>query len=59
MDTLERLLLDEQGATAIEYALIAAAIALLSISAFALFGQSLEGKFSYVGESVTNASPPP
>jgi pilus assembly protein Flp/PilA len=46
--TLLRLLRDENGATAIEYGLIAALIALVLISAFVAFGSSLGNMFGYI-----------
>jgi pilus assembly protein Flp/PilA len=46
--TLLRLLRDEKGATAIEYGLIAALIALVLISAFVTFGANLGNMFNYI-----------
>jgi pilus assembly protein Flp/PilA len=39
---------DESGVTAIEYALIAALIAVAAIAAFTLVGTNLSNTFSYV-----------
>jgi pilus assembly protein Flp/PilA len=45
---VKRLLSDESGATAIEYGLIAALIAVAAIAAFSLVGTSLSGIFNTV-----------
>lgn len=50
--TIARFLADESGATAIEYGLIAALMAVASILAFTVLGGSLSDMFNYV---VTNA----
>ena len=48
----------EDGATAIEYGLIAALIAVTLIAAFVIFGDALMGMFGYVrdrsGEAMNN-----
>ena len=49
---------DEEGATAIEYGLIAALVAVASFGAFATFGNSANNMFSYVAGSVSDASSP-
>ena len=43
---------DESGATAIEYGLIAAGIAVAIIDAVGLLGTSLEGMFTTVGAAL-------
>ncbi len=43
---------DESGATAIEYGLIAALIAVVVIGALTLLGTSLESKFNEVSNSL-------
>ena len=43
---------DESGATAIEYGLIAAGIAVAIITAIGLLGTSLEGMFTEVGAAL-------
>ncbi|MCW8915942.1 MAG: Flp family type IVb pilin [Magnetovibrio sp.] len=43
---------DESGATAIEYGLIAALIAVVIISALTLLGTSLESNFNDVSDSL-------
>ncbi len=46
---------DESGATAIEYGLIAALIAVAIIAALGLVGNSTKNVFNRVGNSLTNA----
>lgn len=46
---------DEQGATAIEYGLIAALIAVVIIGALTLLGTSISEKFSTIAASVSAA----
>ena len=46
--TIRKLIHDEDGATAIEYGLIAALIAVAAIAAFQLVGTSLSGIFNTV-----------
>jgi len=43
---------DQSGVTAIEYALIAALIAVAAISAFSLVGSNLSSTFSYVASQL-------
>jgi pilus assembly protein Flp/PilA len=45
----------EDGATAIEYGLIAALIAVTLIAAFVIFGDALVGLFGYVRDRSGNA----
>ncbi|MBS1038064.1 Flp family type IVb pilin [Gluconobacter cerinus] len=47
---------DEVGATAIEYGLIAAAIAVVIIGAVKTVGTNLSGTFSTVGSAVASSS---
>jgi pilus assembly protein Flp/PilA len=49
MDTVSRFLKDESGATAIEYGLIAALIAVAIITALTSVGSKLGGTFNKVG----------
>ena len=49
---LSRFRADENGATAIEYALIAAGISLTIIAAVSGVGSSLSGRFSAVSSSL-------
>jgi pilus assembly protein Flp/PilA len=46
---------NEDGATAIEYGLITALIAVGLIAAFVVFGESLLGLFGYVRDKSTTA----
>lgn len=49
---LSNLIRDESGVTAIEYALIAALIAVAAIAAFTLVGTSLSTTFSTVANKI-------
>ena len=49
MDLIQRFIRDESGATAIEYGLIAALIAVTIIAAVTLIGSRLDTTFSEVG----------
>jgi pilus assembly protein Flp/PilA len=51
-----RFLKDESGATAIEYGLIAALIALAIISGASLIGTSLSEKFTEIGNTLDAAT---
>lgn len=46
---------DESGATAIEYGLIAALIAVVIIGALQLLGGSISEKFTEIGTAIDNA----
>jgi pilus assembly protein Flp/PilA len=50
-----RFLKDESGATAIEYGLIAALIAVVLVTALTAVGGSLEGAFEKISTSVDSA----
>jgi pilus assembly protein Flp/PilA len=52
---VQRFTFDESGATAIEYGLIAALMAVASIAAFIAFGGSLTGLFNYVADEAGGA----
>jgi len=52
---VNRFIKDESGATAIEYGLIAALIAIALIGGLTALGTALNTKFAGVGTSVTNA----
>ena len=52
---LRRFASDEGGATAIEYGLIAALMAVACITAFMTFGNSLAGLFGFVRDRAGNA----
>ena len=46
---------DERGVTAIEYALIAALIGIVIIAGASTLGTTINGKFSAISASITNA----
>ncbi len=54
-----RFINDESGATAIEYGLIAALIAVAVITALQLVGTELTGTFNKVGNKLTEANAAP
>jgi len=58
MKIFKKLLLDEQGATAIEYGLIAALIAVAAITAMQSLGGELKNTFSTVSTTLTTANTP-
>ena len=49
---------DENGATAIEYGLIAGLISVVIITAITLVGSSLEGIFDYIGTTLAGVPTP-
>jgi len=53
---LTRFIRDEDGATAIEYGLIAALIAVVIIGALTLLGSSISSKFDTIATAVSAAS---
>ncbi|AKR57180.1 hypothetical protein GCM10011321_39480 [Youhaiella tibetensis] len=53
--TLKRFAADEAGATAIEYSLIAALIAMIAITAMIALGGGTSGLFNYVTEKTSAA----
>lgn len=52
-----RFLKDESGATAIEYGLIAALIAVVAIGAMTQIGTGLDATFNSVSEELNGAAP--
>ncbi len=56
MNLVRRLINDESGATAIEYGLIAALVAVAIIAALTALGTSLDSLFSNVATTVSNAA---
>jgi len=56
MTFFKNLVRDEQGATAIEYGLIAALIAVAAITALTAVGNSLEGTFNKVSGDLNTAN---
>ncbi|WP_333836257.1 Flp family type IVb pilin [Novosphingobium sp.] len=55
MTLIRNLLRNEEGATAIEYGLIAALIAVAAITAMGALGNSLSNTFNYVSNDMNNA----
>jgi len=55
MKLINKILKDEAGATAIEYGLIAALIAVAAITAMGSLGNSLSNTFTFVSGQMTNA----
>ena len=56
MTTVARFMDDESGATAIEYGLIAALIAVGIIAAATVLGDSLSGLFNRISDELENAT---
>ena len=56
MKFFQSMLHDESGATAIEYGLIAALVAVAAIAAMTFLGGELEGIFAGVGNELKDAS---
>jgi pilus assembly protein Flp/PilA len=56
MQKIRTFLKNSKGATAIEYGLIAALIAVAAIAAMSGLGTSLSGTFNSVGDKLDNAS---
>lgn len=56
MKLIDRFLRDESGATAIEYGVLAALIAVTIIAAVRFLGTTLSGKFSEIANSLKSAS---
>jgi pilus assembly protein Flp/PilA len=55
MKFLTKLVRNEEGATAIEYGLIAALIAVAAITAMGSLGNSLSNTFNLISTDMTNA----
>ncbi|MBA4008971.1 MAG: Flp family type IVb pilin [Erythrobacter sp.] len=56
MTFFKNLVRDEQGATAIEYGLIAALIAVAAITAMTNLGSTLSGTFTNVNDNMTKGT---
>ncbi|RYC34041.1 Flp family type IVb pilin [Lichenibacterium minor] len=56
MNMLKRFVKDESGATAIEYGLIAALIAVVCIGAMTTLGTNLKAKFNIIATSIGAAT---
>ena len=55
MKLLKRLFMEEEGVTLIEYALIAALIAVVAIVALQFAGTQIRSMFSYIAEEIQDA----
>ncbi|CAM3713842.1 Flp family type IVb pilin [Kerstersia gyiorum] len=55
-EQIVRFLKDEDGATAIEYGLIAGLVAVLIIAAFVLFGDGLNELFTNIGSKLSDTA---
>lgn len=55
LKTIQSVLRDESGATAIEYGLIAALVSVAAIAALTAMGQNLASMFSTVSSALQNA----
>ena len=55
--TIKRFIANEDGATAIEYGLIAALVSVAAITALSAMGDSLDSLFTTVSDSVDGALP--
>jgi pilus assembly protein Flp/PilA len=58
MKIIKKLFKNEDGATAIEYGLIAALIAVAAIAAMSSLGTQLQGTFNKAGSQLANANKP-
>ena len=56
--TIKPFIRDESGATAIEYGLIAALVAVAIIGALTVLGQELTNIFQYVADTLASVSAP-
>jgi pilus assembly protein Flp/PilA len=55
MDLFKRFILEEEGVTAIEYALIAALIAVVIIGTLTTLGGAISDKFQVIADAITGA----
>lgn len=58
MNLFKKFVADESGATAIEYGLIAALMAVVVIAAIGMIGGPLKDTFENIGETLTGQSTP-
>lgn len=56
IDTVNKILADESGATAIEYGLIAALVSVAAITALTQMGSSLQSMFGLVANKLDTAA---
>ena len=57
--TIQKLIRDESGATAIEYGLIAALVSVAAIAAYTSLGTALSTIFNQISTTLTSAIPAP
>jgi len=57
MSRLERFIVDDVGATAVEYGLIAALVSVTGIAALTALGGSLNTIFSFIAGTLAGAAP--
>ena len=55
MDLFKRFILEEEGVTAIEYALIAALIAVVIIGTLTTLGTTISEKFQEIADAISGA----
>ena len=55
MDLFKRFIIEEEGVTAIEYALIAALIAVVIIGTLTTLGSAISDKFQVIADAISNA----
>lgn len=58
MNFIKNFLRDEEGATAIEYGLLAGLISVVIIAAVTLVGEKLDLVFDYIGTALTGVPAP-
>jgi len=58
INSIKNFIQDESGATAIEYGLIAALVAVAIIGALTVLGQELTNIFQYVADTLASVSAP-
>ena len=56
MDLFKRFIVEEEGVTAIEYALIAALIAVVIIASLTALGTDIAAKFDEIAAAISGAS---
>jgi len=56
MSLFKRFILEEEGVTAIEYALIAALIAVVIIGTLTTLGSAISAKFQVIANAISSAS---
>ena len=59
LEQIKAFLMDEEGASAVEYGLIIGLIAVALIIVLGLLGNSIEGLFGEASDALNTANPPP